>query len=114
MAGFERVDIAVMRAQQAALGIENPTALVLAEVGNERLRQQDGEAYRLVHDDAHSVNDWIALIARYVGRAADEADLHRNPDGYRRRLIQAAAIAVAAVESFDRAIASTGVNAAQT
>lgn len=114
MTGFQRIDIDVMRAQQVALGIENPTALVLAEVGNERLRQQDGEAYRLEHDDAHSVNDWIALVTRYIGRAADEADLYRNPEGYRRRLVQAAAIAVAAIESFDRAIASTDVTASRT
>lgn len=89
------------------------TGRVLAEIGDERQRQQQAvhgtrafaqsvEAWSLEHDDQHTVNDWAALIGRYLGRAGDAAEV-AGGDEYRRGLIKVAAITVAAIESLDRA-----------
>lgn len=84
----------------------NETFRVANEVVVERIRQREAESWSEDHDDLHTVNDWVALIVRYSGRAMDAAEmadvsmLYRPV--YRRRLVQVAAIAVAAVESLDR------------
>jgi hypothetical protein len=52
-------------------------------------------------DDALSVNDWVAVLARHLGLAASDngqVDALR----YRKQLVRVAATAVAALESFDR------------
>lgn len=76
---------------------------VLAAVRAERERQQAEEGWSPEHDDAHVVHDWVSLMVRYLGRAMDAAEEH-NPDRYRARLVQVAAIAVAAAESLDRVL----------
>lgn len=87
---------------------------ILAEVASERHRQQDQKLWSQDHDDMHSVNDWAALITRYTGRALEAAEVARADANderplagpmYRMRLIQVAAIALAAIESYDRATA---------
>lgn len=77
---------------------------VIEEIVQERERQQHTEGWTLEHDDRHSVAQWMMLLTRYLGRACEEAEI-QNGDGYRRRLVQVAAIAAAAVESYDRATA---------
>jgi hypothetical protein len=74
---------------------------ILSEVREERTRQQEELGYALDHDAGHNPADWVALLARYVGRAGDGGDVG-DALAYRRRLVQVAAIAVAAVESLDR------------
>jgi hypothetical protein len=76
---------------------------VLAEVQRERERQAVELGYAVDHDDAHAPAAWIALLARYVGRAGDAGE-SGDRYAYRRRLVQVAAIATAAVESLDRVV----------
>jgi hypothetical protein len=64
------------------------------EVLKERSRQSTkygGNA----HDDGHSVNDWVAYIAYHAGLASYKAD-------FRKQMVRVAALAVAAIECFDR------------
>lgn len=64
----------------------------LSEITFERLRQK----YDNKFDDNNTLNDWIAFITRYLGRANEnDADLDKQTDS----LIKAAAIIVAALES---------------
>lgn len=80
---------------------ETQTTLVLADIGSERSRQQAAKNWTLDHDDAHTVNDWIALLTRWQGRAM-EAATGGDVAAYRQRLVQVGAITVAAIESLDR------------
>ena len=72
----------------------------IKEVIAERERQDDkwGGAE---HDDQHSTADFCRYIKNYTAWADQMADMG-SPDKARRRLIQVAAMAVAAVESIDR------------
>ena len=73
---------------------------LLDEVRQERVRQ-DGKHGGESHDDKNSPHDWERKIARYNGWAAEMFD-QGSPDKYRRRMINIAAMALAAVESHDR------------
>lgn len=61
------------------------------------------------HDDAHTQNDWTSLIVLYLAKAGRDIDRSR-PGGdppfsratFRRRMIQIAALAIAAAECVDR------------
>lgn len=53
------------------------------------------------HDDQHTVGDWAAIIDSYVVRL-DNAKYDPDRSEVRRRLVQIGALAVAAIESFDR------------
>lgn len=70
------------------------------QIADERARQNEryGGAK---HDDEHSGLDWIVHVTRHLGKAADEA-MHARTDGLRHRLVQVAALCVAAIESIDR------------
>jgi hypothetical protein len=70
---------------------------VLSDVEDERLRQND--RWGVVHDDRHTWEDWRSYMTEYLLKA-DYAQ--SNSPELRKRLGQVAAIAVAAVESFDR------------
>jgi hypothetical protein len=52
-------------------------------------------------DDAHTSNDWLAILIRCLGLAANDGAID-SPERYRKQLIRVAATAVAAVESHDR------------
>lgn len=91
--------------------LERNDRVVMAGILNERLRQDDKWGGP-EHDDGHVPRDWAAFIIDALGQAmnADTVGLI-PPTGdqrfdkaheYRRRMIQVAALAVAAVESFDR------------
>lgn len=75
-------------------------SLVFNEVLAERNRQ-DAKWGGPEHDDQHGAEDWNRFITRYSQWAAQMADMN-SPDKYRRRMVQVAAIAIAAVESLDR------------
>ncbi len=57
------------------------------------------------HDDAHDANDWIEFIWEHAAKARNALFTQATPT-YRRRLIEVAALALAAVESLDRQRAS--------
>lgn len=53
----------------------------------------------------HTREHWGAILMEEVGEAA-KADLENDIDGYRKEMIQVAAVAQAAVESLDRQLAA--------
>lgn len=71
---------------------------ILHQILTERMRQ-DGQWGGPEHDDQHTNADWIMFIIRFVGKAA-----HWPFDyfAFRKALIQAAALCVAAIEWADR------------
>jgi len=80
--------------------IRTETEGVLETVRLERMRQ-DQKWDGAKHDDKHTVFDFIRWIKNYAGWASQMADMNSFPRT-RKRLIQIAALAVAAVESMDR------------
>lgn len=50
-------------------------------------------------DNKNTLNDWCSYIVNYLGRAVT---MFNNPKDQRLALIKVAALAVAALESFDR------------
>lgn len=73
---------------------------VLLEVAQERERQ-DLKWGGPSHDDHHDTSDFVQLIQDYAGWARTMAGMG-SVEKTRRRLVQVAALAVAAVESLDR------------
>lgn len=93
-----------------------PTDHVLSEVYVERERQLTDLGWTREHDADHDAAEWVALLARILGRAADAALNVRECEGHRwtelahsyrlewrKRMIRLATTAVAAVEALDRA-----------
>lgn len=81
-------------------------AAVLSDVAFER-EQQDAKYGGEGHDDQHTPNDWIVLIARYASNAAaypacNEDWTEEDSARFRKNMVRAAALAVAAVEYIDR------------
>ncbi|BBO80189.1 hypothetical protein DSCO28_07550 [Desulfosarcina ovata subsp. sediminis] len=75
---------------------------VWADVRNERIRQ-DQKNGGVEHDDNHFPAEWCELINAYA-TWAKTMESFDNLEKYRRRMIQVAALAIAAVESHDRLI----------
>ena len=73
------------------------TGEVLAEVARERHRQ-DQKWGGPTHDDQHDPSDWL----EYIHNKKEKAHGAETDAEYRKRMIQIAALAVAAVESLDR------------
>lgn len=73
---------------------------IIEEIKKERQRQDDqwGGVY---HDDKVSPFEWVEVIGKLAQKAKDI--YIPDPWEYRRRLMQVAAVAVAACESYDRA-----------
>lgn len=87
---------------------------IFAEIEAERGRQQQ-LGFTPDHDDRHSACAWIAIIVRHVGLAADDGkpeevclmDDHasgHDPARFYRQMIRAAAVCVAAAETFRRKV----------
>ena len=76
------------------------TDYVLTEVSGERERQKS-KGYDIVHDDAQGLDNFCDDIEAYTAWARQMFRM-RSPSKYRKRMIQIAALAVAACESFDR------------
>lgn len=73
---------------------------LISEIEQERLRQV-GKGYTSEHDDEHTVGDFVFFIKNYSGWAAQMASMG-SMERARRRLIQVAALAIAAVQTIDR------------
>ncbi len=71
---------------------------VISDIEDERLRQED-QWGGVINDDCNTVDDWRAYINKFNFLAGTAKS---NSPTQRKRLIQVAALAVAAVESFDR------------
>ena len=76
------------------------TASILEEVGKERTRQIE-KWTGIFDDDKYTPEDWYAMIADYNAWARRMGAMG-SADKSRRRYIQIAALAVAAVEALDR------------
>jgi hypothetical protein len=70
---------------------------VIEDVENERLHQE--EKWGVINDDHNTLEDWSIYMQQYLLKASGAAP---NSSSQRQRLLQVAALAVAAVESFDR------------
>jgi hypothetical protein len=71
-------------------------------IDDERSRQ-DEQWGGAEHDDEHDADEWESVIVKHANRLTGSGVCDRvaSPD-YRARLIKIAAIAIAAIESFDR------------
>jgi hypothetical protein len=82
---------------------------IYEEIESER-RAQDEEWGGPEHDDKHGVRDWLSFIVVYLGKGVGrDSDWGRKLSISRHALIQVAALAVAAVEAFDRRVAREGL-----
>jgi len=68
---------------------------------------QDEKYGGVEHDDTHTPNDWIVLVARYATKAAaypacDGEFTKESRVNFRKNMVRAAALAVAAIEYVDR------------
>jgi hypothetical protein len=70
---------------------------LLEEIRQERV-YQDGR-WGVVFDDKNTLNDWLTYMMIYGGQAAR---MDSAPSEQRKNLVKVAALAVAALESFDR------------
>ena len=69
---------------------------ICRDVRRERLRQ-----FKKWGQQDHDEDKWMTILMEEVGEVA-RAVLEEDPSNYREELIQVAAVAVAAVEAFDR------------
>ena len=69
---------------------------IITEIKGERARQES--LWGAVFDDKNTLDNWIAFITAYCGKAWSAG----SPKKVRYRLLQVAAIAVAACEAYDR------------
>ena len=76
-----------------------PMTQALDDVIAERYKQRGH--WTDFHDDEHNAHDWAAILLRYEGLAMQAAE-HDDREGYRLNLVKAAAVALAAIESYDR------------
>lgn len=74
---------------------------VIDEIAAERRRHVEVEGWTPEHDDEHTTADFVRFIEHYAGLARD-AEIQADPDEARKRLVQVAALAVAAAESIER------------
>lgn len=80
---------------------------IIDKILAERVRQQD-IGYTHQHDDAHTPDEWYVVAESYVSSAREMLDAPENvSDALFRgaaitRWIQVAAVAIAAIESFER------------
>ena len=80
---------------------------IFAEIDKER-SYQDGK-FGTSFDDKNTLNDWVTFITRYAGEAAFVANGAKADTipfsirlAQRQKLVKVAALAVAAIEAFDR------------
>lgn len=83
---------------------------ILEDVAAERVRQ-DEQWGGVDHDDQHCYVTWMDIVRKRADKAEMEANLYNYAYGdqemevdaaYRKRLVEIAAVAVAAIEAHDR------------
>lgn len=64
-------------------------------------------------DEANGINDWVAYICAYAGRASAKVSRNQREDSslndgerFRANMVKVAALAVAAIESYDNSLRS--------
>lgn len=72
---------------------------ILDQISKERARQDQLPGSEF--DQKHSRNDWIAIAAMYLTRAANRKSTPTSQDEFKDSLIKAAAVIVAALEHND-------------
>jgi len=72
---------------------------VLDDVIKERDYQR--KRWSTEHDVLHSHFEWVSIISTWLGKAASAA-LGSDTGTFRKRLVQIAAISIAAIEALDR------------
>jgi hypothetical protein len=75
---------------------------LLREVLAERARQADALGFGPAWDDARTPAQWVAVLCRQAGLALDDGGECGDPTRYRRQLVRTAAVALAALEAFER------------
>ncbi len=70
---------------------------IFEQIKNERIYQD--KKWGTDFDNANTVNDWAAYIANYTGRATS---IGLVPLEQRAGMLEVAALAIAALEAFDR------------
>ncbi len=76
---------------------------IIKEILKERETQIKDRGFTEDSDDLrHGPNEWIAMLARQVGLAGNDGDQEFDGVRFRRQMIRTAAMALAAIESFDR------------
>lgn len=81
----------------------DPTITILSEIATERARQEQSHGRTAEDDDLHSLHEWAWLIAhRAHALSCPYPDEYLPDPDPRRALVEIAAIAVAAIESWDR------------
>lgn len=81
---------------------------IILDIFAERDRQ-DAQWGGPEHDDGHSARDWLVYIQKQLDTAlaetlSDDATQLVDPQHYRERMVKIAALALASIESLDRAI----------
>lgn len=74
---------------------------IFEEVHKERAAQ-DLQWGGPMHDDSHSIEDWVGYIIKHASEATHEGTRLRD---FRRSMVRVASLAVAAIEACDRATA---------
>ena len=83
-------------------GIDRINAFVLADELIAERRRQDAQWGGPEHDDEHAPLDWTDFIRKFCENANAAFVLNQPPAEYERRLIQVAALAIAAIQSSRR------------
>lgn len=73
---------------------------IAAEIEYERVCQM-AEGWSAAHDDRLTECEWIALLVRHTGVAVNDG-AEEAPERFRRQMVRVAALAVAAIEAYDR------------
>lgn len=85
---------------------KNAQLRVMHDVAQER-RRQDDEFGGASHNDQHQPAEWVAMIVKQLGKTVAHCTEDQASREYRQRMVNVAALAVAAVESYDR-VGATG------
>ena len=93
------------RAASAASRREEGALSVYDEIAAERERQ-DAKWGGPDHDDGHGWHEWIDWMVEHASKAYSPNNDEESYANARRRYIEVAALAVAAVESMDRTVLS--------
>lgn len=83
------------------MGVSVYTMRVLSQVRAERERQD-----QKFGEQNHDPYKWVTIAAEELGEAAHDA-LEIDYAGYRKEMIEVAAVAICAVESIDRAFGTS-------